>query len=246
MRQRCSLPCGCNPVTPLNRWGSRVGGCPVGMAPSGWPGVGYRMRQGARQPATILPGLAPCHTFPMSFASILTPRLILRPLRDEDAVFLAAYRSDPEVARFQAWHAPYSEAQAHDLIRSMQGRAIGEDGWTQIAVAAREGDRLLGDLALRAFAPRHAELGFTFARSAQGQGFAREAVSGLLDLAFGALDLHRVVANTDPRNAPSAQLLHRLGFRHEGQAVEAYFDGEAWLGEDQYALLAREWQSQHP
>lgn len=182
----------------------------------------------------------------MSFAAIFTPRLVLRPLRDDDTALLAAYRSDPDVARFQAWHAPYSETQAHDLIRSMQGRAIGEDGWTQIAVAAREGDGLIGDLALRAFAPRHAELGFTFARSAQGQGFAREAISGLLDLAFGVLGLHRVVANTDPRNVPSARLLRRLGFRHEGQAIEAYFDGEAWLDEDQYALLAREWQGQQP
>ena len=59
-------------------------------------------------------------------------------LREGDAAPLAAYRSDPEVARYQGWDTPYTEAQARELVRAMGNRAVGREGWTQIAVADRE------------------------------------------------------------------------------------------------------------
>ena len=36
-----------------------------------------------------------------------TTRLILRPFRKTDAEAFCGYRSDPQVARFQGWAAPY-------------------------------------------------------------------------------------------------------------------------------------------
>jgi RimJ/RimL family protein N-acetyltransferase len=39
-----------------------------------------------------------------------TNRLSLRPMQDADLEPFAAYRSDPEVARYQGWDAPYSAA----------------------------------------------------------------------------------------------------------------------------------------
>jgi len=56
---------------------------------------------------------------------IETDRLILRKFELRDVPAFAAYRSDPEVARFQGWEAPFSEQQAAKFIRSMRrsGRA---------------------------------------------------------------------------------------------------------------------------
>ncbi|ULH13878.1 GNAT family N-acetyltransferase (plasmid) [Deinococcus sp. KNUC1210] len=177
-----------------------------------------------------------------TFDQIETPRLLIRHLRDGDAPRLAAYRNDPATAQYQSWYSPYTEAQALALIRSMHGRQPGQPGWFQFAAADRASDLLIGDLALRAFEVQHGELGFTFAPGVQGQGYATEAASAVLDYAFGSLRLHRVVAGTDPRNHPSARLLRRLGFRHEGRFLESYHSAEGWLDDDQYALLAREWR----
>jgi RimJ/RimL family protein N-acetyltransferase len=102
---------------------------------------------------------------------------------------------------------------------------------------------LVGDCALQVDGqePYRAEIGFTLARELQGKGFASEAVSRLLDYAFGDLGLHRVVAIADCRNNPSWALLERVGLRQEGHFLQSvWFKGE-WSDEYLYAVLKDEW-----
>jgi RimJ/RimL family protein N-acetyltransferase len=68
-----------------------------------------------------------------------------------------------------------------------------------------------------------------------------EAVSCLLDYAFGDLGLHRVVAITNQENKPSFTLLEQLGMRREDRFVQnAWFRGR-WTREYLYAVLEDEW-----
>ena len=60
------------------------------------------------------------------------------------------------------------------------------------------------------------ELAYRLARPAWGQGIASEAGAALLDHAFGALGLPRVVAVTYPENRPSQRVLQKLGFLSHG------------------------------
>ena len=93
---------------------------------------------------------------------------------------------------------------------------------------------------------RQAEVGFTLSREHQGKGYASEAVSRLLDYAFGDLGLHRVVAITDRENERSFALLERVGMRREGHFVQnAWFKGR-WASEYLYALLEDEWLRRTP
>jgi RimJ/RimL family protein N-acetyltransferase len=173
-----------------------------------------------------------------------TPRLILRPFEHSDAQAFARYRSDPEVARYQGWEAPYSPAQATRFIDEMKSTQPGSPGdWYQLAMELKSSRKLIGDCALQVLREdaHQAEIAFTLARTYQGQGFASEAVARLLDYLFKDLDLHRVRANIDPQNTASARLLERLGFRHEGRFIESLWLKGAWCDEDCYALLQREW-----
>ena len=47
---------------------------------------------------------------------IVTQRLVLRPLQLDDAPAFAAYRSDPDVARYQSWDTSYAPADAEQLV----------------------------------------------------------------------------------------------------------------------------------
>ena len=59
----------------------------------------------------------------------------------------------------------------------------------------------------------------------------------MLRYAFTKLDLHRVYAVTDTRNAPAQRLLERVGFRREAKFVKnTWFKGE-WSSEFLYAYL---------
>lgn len=179
---------------------------------------------------------------------LLTDRLILRTFSLQDAEHFAAYRSDPEVALYQSWTAPYALEDAMAMITSMQLDKVGQPGaWRQVAIERKADGQLLGDCAFCVMAndPQQAEMGFTLARSAQGQGYAREAVARLLTFLFAELDLHRVVAICDVENNASIRLLERLGMRREAHHIEATWFKGRWSSEYVYAILRREWSARH-
>lgn len=180
------------------------------------------------------------------FLPIKTPRLVLHPLQETDQAAFSAYRSDPEVARYQSWNAPFSLEQAEAFLETMKHAQPGAPGvWYQLAVERQSQPGLIGDCAFQVLADdaRQAQIGVTFSRAYQKQGYASEAVSGLLDFLFGSLQLHRVTAVCDAENAASARLLERVGMRREGHFVENIWFKGAWGSEYAYAVLDSEWRS---
>ena len=174
-----------------------------------------------------------------------TPRLVLRRFIEADAVSFAAYRSDPEVARYQDWDA-YPVADATTFIHRQRAQAPGTPSeWFQIAITVAATQALAGDCAFKIHAedPRQATIGITLARSHQGQGYAAEALTCLLDELLLRRGLHRVVADTDPRNIPSWTLLERLGMRREGHLIQSVWFKGRWADEYLYAILREEWLS---
>lgn len=175
-----------------------------------------------------------------------TARLRLRPFQETDLETFAAYRSEPEVARYQSWDAPYSLEQAETFYEELQREQPGAPGsWYQVAVERLDTTGIIGDCYFHVLAgdPRQGEIGFTFAPQHQRQGYATEAVRCLLGYLFGDLNLHRVTATCDAENLPSARLLERVGMRREGHFVENIWFKGAWGSEYLYAILDREWHS---
>ncbi|MEV6520440.1 GNAT family protein [Longispora sp. NPDC051575] len=170
-----------------------------------------------------------------------TERLILRRFRPADAPALAAYRSDPAVARYQSWTPPLSETDAVALARSFATGDPSEPGWFQYAVELRADGCLVGDVGVRLDDNRmRADLGFTLAADRQGHGYATEAVRAVLADLFGR-GLRRVSAECDARNAASARLLQRVGFRREGlRPAYTWIKGE-WTDDVLFGLLAEHW-----
>lgn len=72
-----------------------------------------------------------------AFAPVRTRRLCLRRFRDTDAGAFAAYRSYPEVAKYQGWDAPYPLDRAETFIREMATAAIDVPGNTCRSLSPR-------------------------------------------------------------------------------------------------------------
>jgi RimJ/RimL family protein N-acetyltransferase len=170
---------------------------------------------------------------------ITAERLVLRRFRAADAETLAAYRSDPEVARYQSWTAPVAVAAAREMVARMAAGDPARPGWFQYAVERAADQAMIGDIGVE----RHengmqAEIGFTLARAYQGKGYAAEAVRALLDHLFAVDGLHKVSAECDARNGASARLLERVGFVREGlRRQHTWIKGE-WTDDLLYGLLA--------
>jgi aminoglycoside 6'-N-acetyltransferase len=172
-----------------------------------------------------------------------TPRLILRPFKNEDILPFSRYRSDPEVAKYQGWDIPFTIEQAAKFVREMKAKIPGEAGqWYQIAIELKSSSKMIGDCAFHRFAqdPAQAEIGFTLAQDFHGQGYGTEAIFRLLEYLFVDLNLHRVRANCDPQNIASIRLLQKVGMRHEGCFVGSLWLKGEWGSEDWYGMLKRE------
>ena len=175
---------------------------------------------------------------------LVTERLVLRPLQGSDVAAFAAYRSDPDVARYQSWDTTYSTTDAKRLVASQPDPAFGDRGeWVQIAAVDRASGELYGDCAARLAPdqPLTAEVGVTFAPDSQRRGLATEALGAVVAWVFEQHGVRRVYAQADDRNVPVHRLLERLGFRCEARLVEAeWFKGE-WITLRVYATLRGKW-----
>ncbi|MGW3246322.1 GNAT family N-acetyltransferase [Streptomyces sp. NPDC001070] len=176
-----------------------------------------------------------------------TSRLRVRRFRPDDAPALAAYRSDPAVARYQSWSEPVPPEAAEELVAEFAAGDPADPGWFQYAVELAATGELIGDIGVCLHDNRmQADLGFTVAREHQGRGYATEAVGALLERLFTVGGLHRVSAECDARNGASARLLERVGFRAEGRRpAHTWIKGE-WTDDLLFGLLAADWRRRHP
>jgi RimJ/RimL family protein N-acetyltransferase len=180
---------------------------------------------------------------PLPTPTLQTARLRLRAFDDADADDVFALHSSPSVLRY--WDSPPWTDRARAEKFLARCREIEAEGsGARLAVDRLSDGAFIGWCTLTSWNRdfRSAELGYCFAEAVWGQGYATEAVRAVLTWAYGALDLNRVQAQVDTRNAPSGRVLEKLGFVREGTLREdCIVDGDvsdSWV----YGLLRREWR----
>jgi RimJ/RimL family protein N-acetyltransferase len=182
-----------------------------------------------------------------SFTCLRSARLTLRRLRAEDMECFCAYRSRPEVARYQDWD-QFSRADGEGFLAEQEALFPDMPGtWFQMGIELTATGALLGDCGLHCHLAdsRQAEVGITLAPEHQGGGYAAEALGCLLDYVFFVRHKHRVTATVDAENVPALRLLERLGLRKEGHFIKnVWFKGK-WGDECLYAVLHDEWTRVH-
>ena len=178
---------------------------------------------------------------------IETARLVIRVVQERDLPDLFDVHSDDEVTRFlpyetwrtmddaHAWYARMTNLQAegksHQLvvIENATGRVIGTAVLFNVdAVSAR------------------AEVGYALGKRWWGKGHMREALEALIGCAFDKIELRRIEAFADLRNAASDRLLLDLGFTCEGTMRQRVVMKGEIKDSSVYGLLRSEWPSAAP
>lgn len=182
---------------------------------------------------------------PYEFAApLVTERLTLRLMdtRDIDDVF--AYQGREDVCRYLL-HEPRTREQIADKIGEWGAATRLEKDTDYLQLAMESDGRVIGHIYFKLVNVEslQAEIGWTLHPDHFGKGFATEAASAVLELAFGSLGLHRVRAELDPRNTASVELCLRLGMREEAHFTQdLWFKGE-WADTGVYGILAEEWRA---
>lgn len=180
--------------------------------------------------------------FDFSTFPILTEdRVALRELLPSDAQDVFAFRSDPEVQKYNS-EPMTAVSEALGLIEWSRARYVAHEGvlW---GLTLRDVDRVIGLFGFNYWDQYHnrAEIGFDLARAHWGKGLAAEALGAMLSFGFGNMQLHRIEAETIADNTESVRLLERLGFHHEGTRREySWEDDSRYHDNAMYGLLRHE------
>jgi RimJ/RimL family protein N-acetyltransferase len=174
-----------------------------------------------------------------------TERLLIRPFEAGDLESMQRIHGDPRVVQW-LYNEPRTpdEARAH-LERKIAGAAlVNDDDWLSAAAAGRDDGALVADLAMHLVSAEHrcVEIGYIVDPAYAGLGFATEAASALLQLAFDQFGMHRVIGRVEPRNTGSVRVLEKLGMRREAHFVENEWVKGEWQSEFVFAILDREWR----
>ena len=173
---------------------------------------------------------------------ITTPRLVLRWISEDDIDSLYEIFSDPHVMRY--WSTvPLPDREAAVALQREIAEGNGSETMLKWGIALRDSNRMIGTTTLfnLSLDNGRAEIGYAMAHAYWGKGYMNEALTALVAHAFEVMELRRLEADVDPRNAASIRTLERLGFQREG------FLRERWHvnGEIQdaffYGLLRHEW-----
>ena len=172
-----------------------------------------------------------------------TERLRLEPLTTEHTELLVELDSDPEVLRFIFGRALTRE----ESLRWAEVRLDPQAGPRGLGTwAGFEGDSFCGwwTLQLDGRDSDTAELGYRLRRDHWGRGLATEGAVALLSHGFETVGLERIWAQTMAVNAPSRDVMTRIGMTFERTWVGEWNDPlPGWEdGEVEYAITRPEWR----
>ena len=145
---------------------------------------------------------------------INTERLFIRPFRPSDAEDVFEWRSDPEVNRFM----PYPCDGSVEEVRQRIEEWIADND--KYAIELKSTGKVIGDISLEWSEKDSAyEIGYNINRSFWRNGFATEAVRGIIDWARSKLGARDFTAFYAKENGASGRVLEKCGFvrEHTGQ-----------------------------
>jgi RimJ/RimL family protein N-acetyltransferase len=148
---------------------------------------------------------------------IHTDRLVLRPLRTDDATELFALFSNWNVIRLLSsppW--PYTP---HDAEQYIHGTASGAVGEESLAItAAPHAKRLIGLVSVRDRQPSHLQagqgpnIGYWIGEPYWGQGFMSETVRSFVQHIFKSTGRDAIYSGAFSENAASLRVQEKCGF----------------------------------
>jgi RimJ/RimL family protein N-acetyltransferase len=179
---------------------------------------------------------------------VTTARLTLRRFQLDDLDDLAVIVGDESVNRYL-----YTEPRdRNETLAALERRlerpyAVGDDNVLHVAVELLETGRVIGEFMLHWQTDEHlqGEMGGSLHPDVHGRGYASEIYQAILELAFRAYGLHRVVGRCDGRNAASIRSLEKAGLHREAHFVENEFVKGEWTDEVVLAIRASEWRARN-
>ena len=142
---------------------------------------------------------------------IKTERLIIKSPQMDDAVELTELINDKSVVKWLSdIPFPYTVRHAEEFIERAQEKALKNESYNFMIF---QNNKMIGGIGLTEFRKRSCELGYWLGKKYWGNGFATEAVNGILDFGFNNLKRKEIYAAYKLGNEGSKRVLKKCGFQ---------------------------------
>lgn len=146
---------------------------------------------------------------------LVTERLVLRPLHEDDIPELVVLADNRRIAEMLTrMPHPYGEADARAWIARAAARTAG----VGYAISLATSGSFIGGASLDPVGA-DLELGYWIGEPHWGNGYATETAHALVDLAFRATETDRLHAHCRVLNGASRRVIHKCGFQYTGQGM---------------------------
>jgi diamine N-acetyltransferase len=149
-------------------------------------------------------------------------RIYLKPLEKEDLVYIRKWANDPEIRGLTGEVRPMTQAGADAFFE----RVKSDENRIWFTIVLKQDGKVIGETGLlRMFhAWRTTDLSMIIGEKKEwGKGYGTEAISLLLDYAFGYLNFHRVAVGVVGFNETALRFYAKVGFRKEGIQRDGYY-----------------------
>ena len=173
------------------------------------------------------------------FLVLVTERLILRQLNNDDTNELFFLRSDENVLRLIGKEPAKDIKEVEELLtRVNESIRQAESIMWGIALDSVP-DKISGTICVWNIVKQHhrAEIGYLLHPDHWRKGLMKEAIFKVLDYGFSNMKLHSVEARIKAGNSPSAAVLEATGFVQEGYLKEEYYFNEKFYDSVIYSRL---------
>ncbi len=167
---------------------------------------------------------------------LTTKRLELRPFEEADINDLFEIYSNEETCKYLL-HEPWTDSNKMDeFSKKMAENQLTPK--TPLSLACELNSKVIGDISIWYTGMKETvEFGFVFNTDFGGKGYATEALKAVIDHLFKVEKVHRIQANLDCRNIPSASLCSRLGMRQEAHFIQDFWNKGEWTDSYVYGML---------
>ena len=169
-----------------------------------------------------------------------TENLTLRSLSDSDWPIFLEMNSNKNVCRFI--RPPQKEAEIRQMFEQRKKPWDFElNLWLALVLEDKDG-HFVGYSGFRCIDDEYidAEVGYMMHPSAQGKGFATEALQRIAKWGIAKYGIRKFIAYCDVENIGSQRVLQKNGFKQEGVLREHVQNGDRWVDDCVFGLLSRE------
>jgi ribosomal-protein-alanine N-acetyltransferase len=177
------------------------------------------------------------------FPVIITGRLILRQMNEDDLTDFFLLRSNEKVMA-KLDKVPAKSVNEVKVLLGKITEAIANDTGIVWALCLKENNKLIGSVGFHNIYKDHyrAEIGYALFPDFQRKGIMKEVMPAMLEFGFNKLRFHSIEAKVNPVNEASIGLLESFGFVKEAHFKQSFYFKHGFLDTAIYSLLAKSYK----